>query len=209
MKPPHVILTVTATVVIFAAGVVTGGLLVRKVFPCPPSQQSGWPMARFDQFQRAVNTLDLKPEQRRKILAIIRERQDYVGDVMRVIEPDLPGLFVKMREDVNQELTAGQQHDLDELWNRIQQRRLANRGGEYVGRPGDNSGFPPERLFPPDRGRMRQPPGSGSELGSPRPGGPGPGPRRPLSDRPPPDRPLPDRPPPGSRPPPADPPPVP
>jgi len=205
VKPPHVILTVAATVVIFAAGVVTGGLLVRKVLPRPTSTQPGWPMGRFDQFQRAVNTLDLKPEQRRKILGLIRERQAYVADMMRVIEPDLPGLFVKLREDVNQELTTGQQHDLDELWNRIQQRRPGNRGGEFVGRPGEDPGFLSEPPFPPMDGR-RPPPPRG-ELGSPRPGGPGP--RRPPFDRPPPDRPAPDRPPPGSRPPPDDPPPAP
>lgn len=175
-------LTVLATVVIFAAGVATGGLLVRKLIPPPPSIQPGWPMARFDQFQRAVDSLELRPEQRRKIRGIIRERQAYVAEMMRLIEPDLPGLFVKLRDDINQELTAGQQHDLDELWNRVQQRRLANRGGEYFGRPGDNSGYLGEPQFPPDG---RRPP--------PRPGGPGPRPMGPL-------RGPPDRMPPGGRP---------
>ena len=193
MKPPHVILTILATLVIFAAGVVTGGLLVRKVHPPLPPPQPGWPMARFDQFQRAVNTLDLPPDQRKKIQGIIRERQAYVADMMRLIEPDLPGLFAKLRDDIKQELNTDQQRNLDQLWDRIQQRRLANRGGEWVGRPGDNSGFLPEPPFPPD-GRRTPPRG---ELGAQRPNGPGP---RPF-------RPPPDRMPPGARPPPTNPPP--
>jgi len=208
VKPRHVILTVLATIVIFAAGVVTGGLLVRKANPPLPPPRGG-PMARFDQLQRAVDNLDLRPEQRRKIRGIIRERQAYVADMMRLIEPDLPGLFVKLREDIRQELTPDQQRDLDQLWDRIQQRRLANRGGELVGRPGDDLGFPGEPPFPPPDGR-RPPPPRGGELGLPRPGGPGPRrpppPDRPPPDRPPPDRPPPDRPPP-DRPPPDRPPP--
>ena len=192
MKPRHVILTVLATVVIFAAGVVTGGLLVRKVNPPLPPPRPGWPMARFDQFQRAVNTLNLQPEQQKKINGIIRERQAYVADMMRLIEPDLPGLFAKLRDDIKQELTTDQQRNLDQLWDRVQQRRLANRGGEFFGRPGDNSEFPDEPLFPAD-GRRPLPP---------RARGPGP---RPLG----PERPQPDRMPQGARPAPSNPPPQP
>jgi hypothetical protein len=107
-------------------------------------------MARFDQFQRAVDTLDLPPEKRRKVLGIIHERQAYVADMMRVIEPDLPGLFAGLREDINKELTDGQKHDLDEIWNRIQQRRLGNRPGEAFARPGDLPP-PPDRRRPPPR----------------------------------------------------------
>jgi len=193
VKPPHVILTALATVVIFAAGVVTGGLLVRKTLPSPPAPQPGWPMARFDQFQRAVNTLDLQPEQRKKIRGIISERQAYVAEIMRVIEPDLPGLFVKLREDINQVLTPGQKRDLDQLWDRIQQRRMANRGGEFLGPPSDNSGFKPNPQFGPDGRRPMGP--RGGELGPPRPNGMGP--RQPGPIRTPPDRIPPDaRPPP-------------
>ena len=148
-------------------------------------------MARFDQFQRAVDSLDLPPEKRRKIFGLIRERQDYVAEMMRLIEPDLPGLFARLREDINQELTAGQKHDLDELWNRIQQRRPGARGGEFLGRQGDAMAFPQEA--PPPLDGRRPPRG---------PRGPGP---RPMG----PDRPPPDRLPPGDRPPPSDPPPVP
>jgi hypothetical protein len=196
VKPRHVILTVLATLVIFAAGVVTGGLLVRKVNPPLPSPRPGWPMARFDQFQRAVDSLNLQPDQRMRIHGIIRERQAYVADMMRLIEPDLPGLFAKLRNDIKQELTTGQQHELDDLWDRVQQRRLANRGGEFFGRTGDNSESPQEPLFPPDG---RRPPPPRGELGAPRPNGPGP---RPF-------RPPPDRMPPGARPPPTNPPPLP
>ena len=46
MKPPHVILTVLATLVIFASCVVTGGLLVRKVNPPLPPPRPGWQIGR-------------------------------------------------------------------------------------------------------------------------------------------------------------------
>jgi hypothetical protein len=207
VKPRHVILTVLATLVIFASGVVTGGLLVRKVNPPLPPPRPGWPMARFDQFQRAVDSLDLRPEQRRKILGIIRERQAYVADMMRLIEPDLPGLFAKLRDDIKQELTTDQRRDLDQLWDRVQQRRLANRGGEFLGRPGDDSGFLPEPPFLPDG---RRPPPPRLRGAGPRPLGPErPPPDRLPPDRLPPDRLPPDRMPPGARPPPTNPQPLP
>ena len=127
-------------------------------------------MARFDQFQRAVDAVDLPPEKRRRIRSLIHEREAYVADMMLVIEPELPGLFAGLRDEINKELSDGQQHELDEIWNRVQARRPLNRGGEAFGRPGD--GRPGD--FPPPPDRRRPPP--------PRPF------RPPPPDRPPPDR---------------------
>ena len=139
MKPRHTIYAVLATLVIFAAGVVTGGLLVRNVLPekTAPPPGSGWQMARLEQFQRAVNQLDLTPEQRAQVNRIARERAEYVADMMRIIEPDLPGLLFKMRRDINQVLTPDQRNELDHRWTQIQNRRSPNRpgGGEFQRNP--------------------------------------------------------------------------
>ena len=138
MKPRHIIYAVLATLVIFAAGVVTGGLLVRNVLPQKTAtpQGSGWQMARLDQFQRAVNQLDLTPEQRMKVNRIARERQEYIADMMRILDPDLPGLFIKMRRSIEQELTAEQRRALNEKWARLERQKKSLRpGNELMGKP--------------------------------------------------------------------------
>ena len=137
MKPSHTIYAILATLVIFAAGVVTGGLLVRNVLPekTAPPPGSGWQMARLEQFQRAVNQLDLTPEQRMQVNRIARERQEYVADMYRIIEPELPALLFKMRRDINQLLTPEQRDDLDRRWNQIQVRRFNRPPGEFPNRP--------------------------------------------------------------------------
>ena len=138
MKPRHIIYAVLATLVIFAAGVVTGGLLVRNVLPqkTATTPGSGWQMARLDQFQRAVNQLDLTPEQRMKVNRIARERQEYIADMMRILDPDLPALFIKMRRSIEQELTAEQRRALNEKWARLERQKKSLRAGnEMMGKP--------------------------------------------------------------------------
>src|SRR4029077_18987228 len=112
-----------------------GRLLGRNFLPekTAPPPGSGWQMARLEQFQRAVNQLDLTPEQRAQVNRIARERAEYVADMMRIIEPDLPGLLFKMRRDINQVLTPDQRNELDHRWTQIQNRRFPNRpgGGEF------------------------------------------------------------------------------
>ena len=137
MKPRLTIYAVLATLVIFAAGVVTGGLLVRNVLPekTAPPPGSGWQMARLEQFQRAVNQLDLTPEQRMRANRIARELQEYIADMTRIIEPELPRLVTKMRGDINQILTPDQRIELDRRWNQIQARRPGNRPGDFQRNP--------------------------------------------------------------------------
>lgn len=140
MKPLHVFYTVLATVVIFAAGVVTGGVLVRKTSPkvAPPPAPQGFQMMRFNQFQHAVHELDLEPEQRQRVNRIVRDRQEYIAEVMRLIEPDMPGQFVRMRSEINRELQPEQVRRLDDMWARMErQKKFQNRSGEFMGRPGE------------------------------------------------------------------------
>ena len=178
MKPPHVIYAVLATLVIFAAGVVTGGLVVRHGLPekTAPPQGSGWQMARLEQFQRAVNQLDLTPDQRMKVLRIARERQEYIADLMGILEPDLPGDFARMRREIEQVLTPEQRRQLEQRWAQVQRKRFGNRLGEM--KPGDGQLLQPGPLRPPEDRRPMAPDGQSQSF---RPNAPRPS--RPLPER--------------------------
>jgi hypothetical protein len=71
-------LVVLATVVIFAAGVVTGSLIVKKTSR-PPIAQPFW--GRFEVTRRAIDELDrqgdLTPKQRARIDHIIQDNQGF------------------------------------------------------------------------------------------------------------------------------------
>jgi hypothetical protein len=140
VKPRHLIYAVLATVIIFAAGVVTGSMVVRKtsIEPRPPQPAQGFQLARMDQLHRLVNQMDLTPDQRGKINRLVRERQEYIADLMRLIEPDMPGVFIKLRHSINQELRPDQQRRLDEMWARVeQQKKQFQNRSEFMARPGD------------------------------------------------------------------------
>lgn len=150
MKPRHVIYTVLATLVIFAAGVITGGTLVRRtnvVKPPQPQPAQGFQMHRLNQFQQAVNRMELEPEQRQRVNRLIRERQDYIAELMRIIEPDLPGVFIRLHRDVKQELRPEQRLVLDGMWAQVEQKKFQNRNPEFMGRPGEGVIGRPERPF--------------------------------------------------------------
>lgn len=147
MSIGRVILVALATVVIFAAGVVTGGLLVHKtaVAAPPPPPPMMFP-GRFEAIRRATEQMpDLTQAQRQRINVIIRNSQEHVADFFLLFEPDIQGVFRKMREDIRAELTQDQRRRLEEL---MRMRRLD--GGPGF-RPGE--GMPPFRRPGPLRER--------------------------------------------------------
>lgn len=151
VKPRHLIYAVLATVIIFAAGVVTGGKLIGKasIEPRPPQPAQGFQLARLDQLQRLVNQMELAPEQRLRINRLIRDRQEYIAELMRIIEPDLPGVFVKLRGNISQELRPDQRLELDEMWLRVEQKKFQPRNAEIMGRPGESPMNRPNQQFAP------------------------------------------------------------
>jgi uncharacterized membrane protein len=178
MKTSRVILVVLATLVIFAAGVVTGSLITRKNVRPPMMGQPLW--GRFEMVRRAVEELDrrgqLSGEQRQRIDVILRNHQDLIADYFSILEPDVQDVFQKLRESVRQELSPEQRRQFEEL----SRRRLAR---------------PPNRdQRPEDFRRGPMPPGEGGFRRGPGPdGGPGPLPP-PAGRRPPsPDDPSPGR----------------
>src|SRR5438128_1777247 len=110
-----VILVVLATVVIFAAGLVTGGLLVKQSLP--PKNNPAPPMARFDGLRRALEDaqLNLRPEQRRRIEGIFQEKRELIADYFSIIDPELRYAFRSTLEEVRAQLTPEQRQRFEEI----------------------------------------------------------------------------------------------
>lgn len=122
-------LVMLATIVIFAAGVVTGSLIVKRTARVQITQPF-W--GRFEMTRRAIDALDrqgeLTPKQRARIDHIIQDNQELIGDYWSILEPDVQQVFRKMRESIREELTPDQRRRFEEL-----ARKRMNRPGE--GRP--------------------------------------------------------------------------
>jgi hypothetical protein len=139
---PKVIWVVLATVVIFAAGVVTGGMVVqqRAKRPLPPPIYFN----RFESARRAVNQLDLTPDQHARINQIIRDSQDRIVDYFQILEPDINDAFRQMRENIRAELTPEQRSVFEERLQRWRSGRNSARGNLRPGMnnlPGTNQRF--------------------------------------------------------------------
>ena len=155
MNPGRLSLVVLATVVIFAAGVVTGGLLVNRVNKphLITSAQPFW--GRFEMTRRAVDELDRRGEltldQRLRIDQIIRDSQELIAEYFSILEPDVQQVFRKMREGIREELTPEQRKRFEEF-----ARKKLNRPGDRRPesfRDSSGPGGPPRR-----EGEQGQPP---------------------------------------------------
>lgn len=137
MSTKKVLLVVLATVAIFAAGVITGAQVVRKRSvtngPTPF-------MNRFEMSHRAVDLLELEPERRARMHRIIRDHQELMADYTRILEPDMQGVFVRMRKQMQAELTPEQRQRLEEIMKQRLRRNLENRSGDGF-RPGQGQNF--------------------------------------------------------------------
>jgi hypothetical protein len=136
-----IILVVLATIVIFAAGVVTGGILVKQTINPPTSPQIAF--HRFESARRATQMLNLAPDQRARIDHIIRDSQDRIADYFQILEPDIQDVFRQMRENIRAELTPEQRKAFEERMQRFRKlnERNAPRANSLVRpRPGELSG---------------------------------------------------------------------
>ena len=147
VSPSKAILVALATVVIFAAGVVTGGLLVRQTAPRPPVA-GGIPfLGRVETINRTANQLDLTPDQRRRVAEIVRNSREQIADYFVILEPDIQQVFREMRQQIRSVLTPSQREEFEELV----RKRMARPGpgpGPSAGerRPGGQ----PQRPLPPE-----------------------------------------------------------
>lgn len=119
--------------VIFGAGVVTGGLLVlhsdrgRDSQPPRPAQRVAGPVAagvmRLEFLRRAQRELNLSPEQRQRVDAIIKESQERSRAILEPVEPQLHEELRRTREEFRSVLTPEQGARFDELIKRSQRPR--------------------------------------------------------------------------------------
>lgn len=126
---------ILATLVIFVAGVVTGGLLVRfaeqngprRAERSPGTVRPGQPgpagIVRMDFLRRAHRELDLTPEQRQRIDKILKDHQEQIKKIYEPIELDIQDELIAAREEFLDVLTPVQRARFDELLKQQQQQR--------------------------------------------------------------------------------------
>lgn len=125
---------VLATVVIFAAGVLTGGLTARLQHRAEERLRPGadaWMLPRLEFLRRAQRELDLTDEQRRQIEAIFRESRERMRPVWQQALPEMRAELARVREQMREVLTPRQRDQFE----RLLQDRGSRRRFEPVGRP--------------------------------------------------------------------------
>lgn len=112
--------------VIFAAGVMTGGMLTwrlqRSQFqnrPRPLSTRPNQPPSpggqRLEFLRRAQRELDLDAQQRERIDKILKESQERTRKLMEPVSPQLRQELERTKQEFRQELSAEQRARFDEL----------------------------------------------------------------------------------------------
>ena len=118
---------ILATLVIFASGVVTGGLLavysgrsfvVRPQRPnaARPAQPVSAGGMRLELLRRMQRDLDLTQDQRERIDKILKDSQEHTRKLMEPISPALREEFQHTKEEFRQVLTPEQRARFDELF---------------------------------------------------------------------------------------------
>jgi Spy/CpxP family protein refolding chaperone len=110
---------ILATLVIFGAGMVAGGLLVKRTETAqvPPSQPPGpsssspapWRHDRMDFMGRIEKQLDLTPEQQERVHDIMQQSQERTRPVWELMGPILREELENVRNEIRAELTPEQQ----------------------------------------------------------------------------------------------------
>ncbi len=117
--------------VIFGAGVVTGGLLVRHldltalaqphrpagVRAAPPASAGGM---RFELLRRMQRELDLSLEQRERVDKLLKESQERTREIMEPVAPEVRAELQRTKEKFREVLTPEQRARFDELVKRQQ-----------------------------------------------------------------------------------------
>ena len=115
-----------ATMVIFGAGVVTGGLLVRHSERIRPirshlttnSRVTAAPSPggmRLEFLRRMQRELDLTPVQKEKVDGIVSASQDRIKVLMEPVAPQLRQELQRAKEEFRETLTPEQRKRFDEL----------------------------------------------------------------------------------------------
>ncbi len=135
---------VLAALVIFAAGVITGTLVagLRRAPLGPrwtgpgPAPARPWAVQRLgaqqgELFHRMEKHLDLTPDQRDRIEAIVHETQDRIRTLAEEVTPRTREELRHMRERIREELTPEQRQKFAKLEEGLRQREGPPRRGEH------------------------------------------------------------------------------
>ena len=152
MSPWKVIL---ATIVIFAAGVITGGVLVNRVQrperpgPLPPFARpqpdmvpTPW-FARREFLDRMDRQLNLSREQYDRIAKILQDSQQRTHKIVGRVSPEIQDELRHVRREIRTELTPEQAKKFDEL------QQLMRRPPRPLNESTDIRRGPPRRDPPP------------------------------------------------------------
>lgn len=140
---------ILATLVIFAAGAVTGALFTRNTRPLPPIADQRdpllFPFHVQDRFLgRMQNELELDPEQRARIEKIFRESRERMKIMFDLIGPELKTELRLVHDRVLTELNAEQREKFETLLKQRPHRGPRSpRNGERPPKPepSGNPGF--------------------------------------------------------------------
>jgi Spy/CpxP family protein refolding chaperone len=143
---------ILVTMVIFATGAITGGLVVRKTSsesaaePGRPSatnrlHQAFRPerMLRMDFIDRAQQELALTPEQMQQIEVILSESQARTREIWEEFSPQMRAEVKSTQQKIRDLLTPEQRGQFEELMKRRRAPRRADwerRGPEHEATPG-------------------------------------------------------------------------
>ena len=105
---------ILATLVIFGAGVVTGGLAVKRVQASPPGRP-GSIHQRAEFMRRVEKRLDLTPVQREQIEAILSESQERTKKAWEQVRPIIRDEFQRVQDRIRGELTPVQEKKFEKL----------------------------------------------------------------------------------------------
>ena len=144
---------ILATLVIFSAGVLAGGLVVKSFQPpLPMGHQTSAVPERWMQrmlLERMKAELSLTPEQKQHIEKIFAESQGRMSELWDIINPEIQTELREVREKIRAELRPEQLDKFEQLLKRPPQRRSEGESNK-VRRPkmppgdGPNSGKPPK-----------------------------------------------------------------
>jgi len=143
---------ILAALVIFAAGVVTGGLTLRLAMPSRnPVTRAGLPPLgvrgeqRRDLLDRMARELYLGPDQRERIDQILRESQERTRLLWESIAPQARAEQRRVRERIREELQPDQRSKFDESFKMRGPGRFETHPREESKRPDDRRGLRPNR----------------------------------------------------------------
>ncbi len=136
---------IAAFVLTFAAGVLTGAIVVRQFGPSPPPFERGMMRPRpeprpFSNLNELQRRMDLSEAQREQIAAIFAKYRGQIQVHVRQVRPPMHELMRQMRAEIEQILTP-------------EQREKFQRMAGPLGRR------PPNRNWPPPDSELALPPG--------------------------------------------------